>query len=192
MSFGYTSSREGVITYGEVGSASGWLDNSSHTGLNEKSITIESHYVGKPWQTLANITTLTDFGYFFKDHRPKQTIYYRAIFAGDTEYEGSTSNVARTVVKVNVVARIKATSKYYQINGTVYPSKKNRFVKILSKKGSKGRWIILAGKRLNSKSQYEYNFDKEGRKGTYYIKAYYPGDKYNGRNNSKIKKVTIN
>lgn len=187
----------GVSTAGEIGAAVGILffgtEYNDSNGLDGRLINLQYHYVDKPWQTLGNITTESiedSNGLFWKMHRPTQTTYYQAIFAGDSEYAGSASNTTRTIVKVKVSISGKKSRRYYKAYGGVAPRKAGRIVLIKVKR--KGRnWKTVKKTRLNKYSKYSYKYYWK-RKGTYFVKTEYPGDKYNGRNASPTKSFKVN
>lgn len=186
--------------FGQINEVGGWLwpgstDYIGTNGLNGKTINLKYHYYGKDWRQWSLVTNdfeiegTTIKGIYFKDWRPSQNVWYQAEFLGADGYEAVTSDPIKSIVRVKITLSGVKRSKYIEVSGTVYPTKAGRYIYIkIKRKG--GSWITIK-KKLDSRSRYSYRYYFP-RKGTYYAKVAYPGDRYNGSNSSATKTFIVN
>src|SRR5665647_2142917 len=112
---------------------SGNLYDSANAGVGGKSVTFYWQYAGDTtWRTGPTVQTATTTGYFSGSDADTKTIYYKAVFAGDSSYATSTSNVV-TVTVGGTAAKAThidlSSSNYnpgsgvsYTISGNLYDS----------------------------------------------------------------------
>lgn len=185
------------IVYGEASFVPGYIwskspSYSSANGLNKKKIKPQFRYPNKSWVNMPDQFSYQNNsknGYFNFSSIPRHNIEYRALFSGDTLYVPSQSDIRRTVVKARVSISGLRAAKYYLVNGTVAPSKPGGPVRILVKRDN-GPWQTMKSLTLTDYSRYRFKF-YFSRKGTYQIKAFFPGDTLNGKNYSAAKRFIV-
>lgn len=180
---------------------SGSASYSQEKGINGKSVAIQYRRKGtSKWLLYKNVSTVyTRLGYrpyngfYAYIHKPTKNTQYRAVFNGDETYASSKSSATTVFVraKVRLLRKLDRKRKILRLSGKVFPRHRAKIVVIKIRRKGKKRWTRLAKLKTNRKSAFRYRWKYGKKRGTYFIKAVFAGDKDHAKGKSKEIKLVL-
>ena len=180
------SASTSALAYGSSLTLNGTLTDDQGHGLLGRPVRVEAKYNGATGWTLLGTKTTDGAGGFRLTYKPDKTATYRALFLGDVSHLTQTSSYrtasVRPWIRTPVAPKTMRTSRYYTVYGFLKPkhAKKTYPVRIYKWRKTTSGWVSYGSVKAKASDYSTYtkyaSRMRLGRKGTWRLRAYAPGD----------------
>lgn len=178
VSYMFLASSSSTVRLGDTITINGYL----LPAHSYQSVTMYYRQEGYEWNPLVTVSTdsVGDFSYQWSPS-VVGTFYLKAEWVGDSDHQGSVSNINTVTVSkasssITLVTSSSSinTGETVTLSGTIYPAHGNVDLEVDS--SSDGyHWSLLTTVSTDMQGQYLYHWSPSS-PGTYYLKAYWSGD----------------
>lgn len=173
---------------------SGKLLDGSSAPVSSATVTIQRRTLGSnDWTDIRNIITNGTGSFSMTDVDLAFNSDYRAVFAGNVSYTGSTSNSARAWVREGIAMNVSDTTVFsgqtVRISGRALPAHPGDVVILQALDNGRG-WKNVASTRLSASSTYAFTVTQHASKSILYRVAYPTQGNLNAWNVSRNVRIT--